>query len=81
VPQAASCTAAIAKGARGNAKRRDFLPQDPDRAARPQAMCSLRSLSGAECFSVARWMLLARGHSFMPVIEFAEWRRWFSTSR
>jgi hypothetical protein len=26
-------------------------------------------------------MLLARGHSFMPVIEFAEWRRWFSASR
>jgi hypothetical protein len=25
-------------------------------------------------------MLLARGHSFMPVIEFAEWRRWFSAS-
>jgi hypothetical protein len=24
-------------------------------------------------------MLLARGH--MPVIEFAEWRRWFSASR
>jgi hypothetical protein len=26
-------------------------------------------------------MLLAHGHSFMPVVEFAEWRRWFSAKR
>jgi hypothetical protein len=25
-------------------------------------------------------MLLARGDSFMPVIEFVEWGRWFSAA-